>query len=410
MRAAFPILRTLSHGRPLVYLDNGATTQKPQAVIDAITRFYEQDNANIHRGVYELSQRATDGFEGARSKVRAFLNAAEDAEIIFVRGVTEAVNLVATSWGRANLRTGDEVLISAFEHHSGIVPWQMACAATGARLRVIPMDDAGVLDRQAYEKTLASGRVKMVSVAHVSNSLGTVNDVRSMARLAHAHGALVFVDGAQHVAHAATDVRAIDADFYAFSGHKLYGPTGIGVLYGKRALLEAMPPFLGGGDMIERVTFEQTTYAGLPNKFEAGTPDIAGAIGLGAAIDWISAIGMERIERAERELMRYALDQLRSVKGLRIVGMAETRSGAISFVIDEPKMAAHDVATLLDMDGIAVRSGHHCTQPVMDRLGVPATVRASIAIYNTREDIDRLVGSLKKITRMGAKRGARVAA
>jgi cysteine desulfurase/selenocysteine lyase len=396
IRADFPILQTTTHGKPLVYLDNGATTQKPRAVIDAIVRFYEHDNANIHRGVYELSQRSTEAFELARRKVQSLLNAPEAAECIFVRGTTEAINLVASSWGRMHLRSGDEVLVSALEHHSNIVPWQLACTATGATLRSIPMNDDGELLLDEYRRLLSGGRVRIVAVTHLSNSLGTVNDVKALAAIAHEHGALLLADGAQWVAHAPTDVQALGVDFYTFSGHKLFGPTGIGVLWGRRELLESMPPFMGGGDMIETVTFEQSTWAPIPAKFEAGTPDIAGAIGLGAAIDYVLQVGLDRIAAYEADLTRYALERLRAIPGVRIVGNASRRASAVSFVTANG-LAAHDVATLLDLDGIAVRSGHHCTQPVMDRLGVAATVRATIAMYNTPDDIDRFAESLAKI-------------
>ena len=397
LRREFPILATTSRGKPLVYLDNAATTQKPRAVIGAITRYYERDNANIHRGVYELSQRATDQFERVRVSVQRLLNAPDPAEVIFVRGATEAINLVASSWGRANLQPGDVVLLSGFEHHSGIVPWQLACESTGATVVPIPISDRGELQVDEYARLLSTRRVRMVNLVHVSNSLGTVNDVRTLTSIAHEHGALVLIDGAQWVAHGPTDVRDIGCDFYVFSGHKLYGPTGIGVLWGRRELLESMPPFMGGGDMIERVTFEKTTYAPLPAKFEAGTPDIAGVVGLGAAIEFVQSLGLARVAETEAKLYRYAVEQIGAVPGVRIVGQAARRAGAISFVVEKPPMAAHDVATLLDLDGIAVRSGHHCTQPLMDRLGVPATVRASLAVYNTTEEIDALVVSLRKI-------------
>jgi cysteine desulfurase/selenocysteine lyase len=397
LRREFPLLASDSRGKPLVYLDNAATTQKPRAVIDAICRYYERDNANIHRGVYELSQRATDQFERVRVGVQRLLNAPDPAEVIFVRGATEAMNLVASSWGRANLKHGDVVLLSGFEHHSGIVPWQLACEATGATVVPIPITDRGELQVDEYARLLSTRRVRMVNLVHVSNSLGTVNDVRTLTSIAHEHGALVLIDGAQWIAHGPTDVRDIGCDFYVFSGHKLYGPTGIGVLWGRRELLEAMPPFMGGGDMIERVSFEKTTYAPLPSKFEAGTPDIAGVVGLGAAIEFVQSLGLARIAESEAKLYRYAVEQIGSVPGVRIVGQAPRRAGAISFVVEKPPMAAHDVATLLDLDGIAVRSGHHCTQPLMDRLGIPATVRASLAIYNTTEEIDALVASLRKI-------------
>jgi cysteine desulfurase/selenocysteine lyase len=396
IRADFPILSLEAGGKPLVYLDNGATTQKPRAVLDALQRYYESENANIHRGVYHLSQLATQEYELARRKICRFINAADEREIIYTRGTTESINLVASSWGRLRLGKGDEVVISAMEHHSNIVPWQIACAQAGAALRVIPMNDRGELLLEEYEKLLKSGRVKMVSIVHISNSLGTVNDVKLMTSLAHAHGAVMMVDGAQHVAHHPTDVRDIGCDFYAFSGHKLFGPTGIGVLYGRQELLDAMPPYQGGGDMIASVTFEKTTYAGLPNKFEAGTPHIAGAVGLGAAIDYVSSIGLKNTSAHEAELLAHATQQMSDIPGLRLVGTAAHKASVVSFVIDG--MAAHDVGVLLDMEGIAVRSGHHCCQPVMDRFGISATARASIAMYNTREEIDALAQALRKLT------------
>jgi cysteine desulfurase/selenocysteine lyase len=404
VRADFPILSTtVSPGGPkLVYLDNGATTQKPRQVIDAVSRYYEAQNANIHRGVYRLSQIATDLYEGARKKVARFLNAAEDSECIFVRGTTEGINLVAGCWARTKLSPGDEMLISSLEHHSNIVPWQIACEMTGAKLRVIPINDAGELDLDEYRKLLASGRVKFVAVTHLSNALGTVNDVKAMAALAHSAGAKVLVDGAQWVAHAPTDVRDIDADFYVFSGHKLFGPTGIGVLYGKRVLLDAMPPYMGGGDMIESVTFEKTTYAALPNKFEAGTPDIAGAVGLGAAIDYVQSVGLPAVMPHEKDLLDYAAAGLSEIPGLRIVGTAANKGSVVSFVMDG--ISSLDIGTRLDGDGIAIRTGHHCCQPLMHRLGVPSTARASFAMYNTRHDVDALLASLRKVAQAGSQR------
>jgi len=403
VRAEFPILQTSVDGRPLVYLDNAATTQKPRAVIDALVRYYEAQNANIHRGVYRLSQIATDGYERARETVRAFINAAEAPEVIFTRGTTESINLVASSWGRANLKPGDEVIVSHLEHHSNIVPWQIACDATGATLRVIPIDDAGELVMEQYERLL-SPRTKLVSVNHVSNALGTINPVADIIRLAHGVGAKVLIDGAQWVAHAPTDVRALDADFYAFSGHKLFGPTGIGVLYGKRALLEAMPPYQGGGDMIRTVTFAKTEYADLPNRFEAGTPDIAGAIGLGAAITYLTGVGLEAAAAYEADLLRYATDRVREVPGLRIVGTARHKASVVSFVMEDPAVASLDIGTQLDQENIAVRTGHHCCQPIMDRLCVTSTTRASLALYNSRQDVDALVEGLQRIAARSAAR------
>jgi cysteine desulfurase/selenocysteine lyase len=405
VRADFPILATKSHGKPLVYLDNGATTQKPQAVIDRLVRFYTHENANIHRGVYDLSQRATEAYESARRTVRAFVNAAEDAEIIFTRGTTEAINLVASSFGRTFVRRGDEVIVSSLEHHSNIVPWQMACDAAGATLRTIPINDAGELVMEAYE-ALLSPRTKLVAVNHVSNALGTINPVERITALAHAVGAKVLIDGAQWVAHHPTDVRALDADFYCFSGHKLFGPTGIGVLYGRRALLDAMPPYQGGGDMIRSVTFAKTEYAELPNKFEAGTPDIAGAVGLAAAIDYVTSVGFENFEPHERDLLAYATKRLGEVTGLRVVGTAKHKAGVVSFVMDDPVISPLDLGTQLDAEGIAVRTGHHCCQPIMDRFCIPATTRASLAMYNTRGDVDALVDALQMIRDRAVNRAA----
>jgi cysteine desulfurase / selenocysteine lyase len=405
VRADFPILHTKVHGRPLVYLDNGATTQKPRQVIDAISRYYETTNANIHRGVYQLSQDATTAYEQAREKVARFINAPESPEVIFTRGTTEGINLVAACWGRTFLKAGDEVVVSNLEHHSNIVPSQIACDATGAKLRVIPINDAGELDLGEYEAMLKGHRVKFVSVVHLSNSLGTINDVKAIARLAHQHGALVLVDGAQWVAHYPTDVQDLGVDFYAFSGHKLYGPTGIGVLWGRRELLEKMPPYQGGGDMIETVTFAKTTYAQLPNKFEAGTPDIAGAVGLGAAIDYLAALDFAFVDH-EHALLEYATAELNKIPGVRIIGTAEQKGSVISFVVEEPPISVLDLGTRLDREGVAVRTGHHCCMPVMERMKVPATTRASLAMYNTREDVDALVAALRKIVATAASKPA----
>ncbi|MGA2143437.1 MAG: cysteine desulfurase [Bryobacteraceae bacterium] len=394
LREDFPVLKQQIHGKPLVYMDSAATAQKPYAVIEAIRRFYEVDCANIHRGVHELSQRSTAAYEQTRTRAREFLNAASDAEIVFVRGTTEAVNLVASSWGHRNVKAGDEIVISAMEHHSNIVPWQMLCEARDARLRVIPMSDRGELILEEYEKLL-NPRTRMVAVAHISNALGTVNPVAEMIAMAHRAGALALIDGAQAAPHLAVDVRALDADFYAFSGHKVLGPTGIGILYGKQALLEDMPPYQGGGDMIRTVTFEKTTYADLPYKFEAGTPNIAGGIGLGAALEYIGRVGIERIAAWEHELLRYGTEQLERIPGLRIIGTARRKAAVLSFVIDG--IHPHDIGTVLDLDGIAVRTGHHCAQPVMDRFRVPATTRASLAFYNTIAEIDKLVQGIHKV-------------
>ena len=395
VRRGFPILDQEVDEHRLVYLDNAATVQKPDVVIEAISNYYRRDNANVHRGVHTLSQRATDGYEGARAKVAAFLNAPEVAECLFVRGVTEAVNLVASSWGGANLSAGDVVLLGAQEHHSNIVPWQMVAEARGATVKVIPMDDAGVLDQAAFERLLGEGGVKVLSMPHVSNSLGTVNPVKAMAAKAREAGAVVFVDGAQWVAHGATDVQALGVDFYAFSAHKLYGPTGIGVLWGRRELLDKMGPFQGGGDMIETVTWERTTYAPIPNKFEAGTPHIAGAVGLAAAIDWVSGLGWDAVHAHEESLRARCEDGLRRVPGLTIVGTAAEKAAVVSFT--HGSVSSYDLGSKLDRRGIAVRTGHHCTQPVMDRLGIPGTTRASFAAYNTLEEVDLLVEAVREI-------------
>jgi cysteine desulfurase/selenocysteine lyase len=397
LRADFPILATSAHGKPLVYLDNGATTQKPRAVIDAISHYYEAQNANIHRGVYQLSQTATELYEAARRKVRLFINAAEDREIIFTRGTTESINLVAFSFCQAFLKPGDQILVSTIEHHANIVPWQLAAQRHGATVHAIPVNDRGELIFEEFDKLLATGTTRVVAISQVSNSLGTIHDVPRVIRLAHAAGAKVLVDGAQWIAHYPTDVRALDADFYVFSGHKLYGPTGIGVLYGKRALLEAMPPYQSGGDMIHSVSFKGTTFADLPNKFEAGTPDIAGAIGLGAAIDYVNHIGIQSIAAHDESLGRYLNDQIAQIPGIRIIGTAAHKAGICSFVIEDPPLSSHDAGMLLDMEGIAVRTGHHCCQPAMERMNVSSTIRASLALYNTTEDVDHLVAALQRI-------------
>jgi len=394
VREDFPVLKQRIHGKPLVYLDSAATAQKPFAVIDAIRKFHEVDCANIHRGVHELSQRSTAAYEETRSKAKRFLNARAKNELIFVRGTTEGINLVASSWGRKNVKEGDEIVISALEHHSNIVPWQMLCEEKGAKLRVIPMDDRGELLLEEYEKLLGP-RTRMVAVGHVSNALGTINPVRQIIEMAHRAGALTLIDGAQAAPHLKIDVQALDADFYTFSGHKVIGPTGIGILYGKARLLNAMPPYQGGGDMIKSVTFEKTIYADLPYKFEAGTPNIAGGIGLGAAFDYVTRIGLDNIAAYEHELLVYGTEALSRIPGLRILGTAREKAAVLSFVIEG--IHPHDIGTVLDRQGIAVRTGHHCAQPVMERLGVPATTRASLAFYNTAAEIDALAAGLGKV-------------
>ncbi|MGO9010929.1 MAG: SufS family cysteine desulfurase [Bryobacteraceae bacterium] len=394
IREDFPVLKQTIHGKPLVYLDNAATAQKPYAVIEAIRKFHEVDCANIHRGVHELSQRSTAAYEATRAKMKRFLNARSKSELIFVRGTTEGINLVASSWGHKNVREGDEIVISGMEHHSNIVPWQMLCEAAGAKLRVIPIDDRGELILEEYARLL-NPRTRMVAVAHVSNALGTINSVKEIVAMAHRAGALALVDGAQAAPHLKVDVQALDADFYALSGHKMVGPTGIGILYGKSKLLNAMPPYQGGGDMIKTVTFEKTTYADLPYKFEAGTPNIAGGIGLGAAVDYLGRIGLDRIAAYEHELLVYGTQALAEIPGLRIIGTAREKAAVLSFVIDG--IHPHDIGTVLDRLGIAVRTGHHCAQPVMDRFGVPATTRASLAFYNTTREIDALAAGLRKV-------------
>jgi len=393
-RADFPILGERVHDRPLVYLDNGATTQKPASVLDAEDAYYRHNNANVHRGVHLLSQRATDAFEAARARIARFINAQRPEEIVFVRGTTEAINLVAQSYARPHLKPGDEILISAMEHHSNIVPWQLVCEQTGAALKVVPIDDAGALDTDAYERLL-NERTRLVAITHLANALGSINPVERIVVAAHAKGVPVLLDGAQAISHLPVDVRVIDCDFYAFSGHKVYGPTGIGALYARAALLEAMLPWQGGGDMIRSVTFEKTEYNAIPWKFEAGTPNIAGAIALGAALDYVDSIGMEVIAAHETDLLAYATDALGMIPGLRLIGTARDKASILSFVLDG--VHAHDVGTILDHHGVAVRAGHHCAMPVMQRFGVPATVRASLALYNTHEDIDALIEGLGRV-------------
>jgi len=395
VKAEFPVLSQLVHGKTLYYLDNAATTQKPRIVIDTLRTYYEEYNANIHRAVHTLSERATERYEGARGKVRTFLNAASVKEIIFTRNATEGINLVAQTYGRKNFKPDDEILITAMEHHANIVPWQILCEQTGAVLKVVPISDEGEMDFEAFTNLLTS-RTKFVSVTHMSNALGTINPIEKMIELAHSYGAPILIDAAQSAYHKKLDVQALDCDFLVFSGHKLYGPTGIGVLYGKEEILRTMPPYQGGGDMILNVTFEKTTYNDLPYKFEAGTPHIAGVIGLGAAIDFLNDLGLERVERYEAGLLAYGTEALKDVPGLTIIGTAPKKASILSFVMDG--VHPHDVGTLLDQYGVAVRTGHHCAQPVMDRFCIPATTRASLACYNTEADIDALVVGLKKVS------------
>ena len=397
IRAEFPILSEKIRGKELVYLDNAASCQKPEAVIDCMSHVYRRDYANIHRGVHTLSVRSTDKYEAARDKVRAFINAASTKEIIFVRGATEAINLVAQTYGKANIKAGDEILITAMEHHSNIVPWQMLCEQTGAVLKVAPMNVAGELIYSEFEKLLTEN-TKLVAVVHMSNALGTINPVEDIIAAAHGKGIPVLLDGAQAIPHIPVDVQELDCDFYVFSGHKLYGPSGIGVLYGKQALLEAMPPYQGGGDMIRTVSFEKTTYAGLPHKFEAGTPAIAEVIGLGAAIDYLNNIGMANIAAYEAELLAYATEQAQQINGLKLIGEAKDKGAILSFVLD--KIHPHDIGTMLDSLGIAIRAGHHCAMPVMDFYGVPATARASFAMYNTKAEIDVLMNGIKELIKV----------
>ena len=397
VRADFPILCRQIREHPLVYLDNAATTQKPRAVLDAIARYYANGNANIHRGVYVLSEEATAAYDAARVTVQRFLNARAAREIIFTRNTTESINLVAQSFGRRQVGAGDEVLITHMEHHSNIVPWQLLCEQMGARLRVAPIDDRGVLQMDEFER-LITPRTRMIAVVHLSNSLGTINPVRDIVELAHRHGVPVLIDASQSVYHMPVDVQALDCDFLCFTGHKTYGPTGIGVLYGRESLLEAMPPYQGGGDMIRSVTFEKTTYADLPNKFEAGTPNIAGVVGLGAALAYLSGIGFAAIAPHEADLLAYGTAALSEVKGLRFIGTAPEKASILAFVMKGAH--PHDVGTIVDTEGVAIRTGHHCTQPIMDRFGVPATARASIAMYTTRAEIDALVRALERVREM----------
>ncbi len=395
IRAEFPILGQKIHGKRLVYLDNAASVQKPREVMQAVSDCYSHYYANIHRGVHLLSERSTAAYEKARETVRAFLNAASTQEIIFTRGTTESINLVASSFGGSRLKAGDEILITGMEHHSNIVPWQLVCERTGAVLKVVPFTDTGELILDEYERLLDSGRVKLFAFVHVSNALGTLNPAKTLIDLAHARNIPVLVDGAQAVAHLPVDVQALDCDFYAFSSHKIYGPSGVGVLYGKQALLEAMPPYQGGGDMIRRVTFEKTEYAELPNKFEAGTPNISGVIGLGAALEWLTAVGLETVGAHEQALLAHATAQLSEIPGLKLMGTAHDKAGVAAFTMQG--VHPHDIGTILDREGIAIRAGHHCAQPVMQRYGVAATARASIAVYNSQEDINDLITALWKV-------------
>ena len=394
IRKDFPALHQDIHGHPLVYLDNAATTQKPQAVIDALHAYYSADNANVHRGVHLLSERATEAYEGARARIQRFVNAGHTREIVFVRGTTEGINLVAQTFGRRTVGAGDEIVITALEHHSNIVPWQMLDEERGATLRVVPIDDAGEVDVHAYERFL-NPRTRLVAIPHVSNALGTVLPIKRMIAQAHERGVPVLIDGAQAISHMPVDVRDLDCDFYAFSGHKALGPTGIGVLYGKSELLERMPPWQGGGDMIKSVSFDKTVYNDLPYKFEAGTPDIAGAIGLGVALDYLDGVGLGRVAAYEHELLVHATEALSALPGVRLVGTARDKAAVVSFLVDG--VHAHDVGTILDQEGVAVRTGHHCAMPVMTRLGIAATTRASFALYNTHEEIDALVRALGKV-------------
>ena len=394
LREDFPILSQRVRGKPLVYLDNAATSQKPRSVIDAVTRFYSAENANIHRGVYYLSERATVAYEAARERVAGFLNAASPREIVFTRGTTEAINLVAQSWGRSALRAGDELLITGMEHHSNIVPWQLLAAQTGATVRAVPITDTGELDLDAFDRLLGD-RTRLLAVGHVSNALGTINPVRVLVDRAHARGVVTLVDGAQSAPHLPVDVQALGCDFFAFSGHKLFGPTGVGALYGRAALLEQMPPWQGGGDMIETVTLERSTFAQPPARFEAGTPMIAEVIGLGAALDYVESVGRPAIAAWEEELLACATERVREIDGVRLIGTAREKASVLSFVVEG--VHPHDVGAVLDDDGIAIRTGHHCAQPVMRHFGVPATARASFAFYNTRDEIDALARGIRRV-------------
>lgn len=394
IRKDFPILLQKVHGKPLVYLDNAATSQKPQFVINAINEYYRSENSNIHRGVHFLSEKATQDYENVRAKVQRFINASSTKEVIFTRGTTEGINLVTSSYGRKFIKAGDEVIISAMEHHSNIVPWQILCEEKGATLRIIPINDDGEIILDEYQKLLSS-KTKIVSLAHVSNALGTINPIKQMIALAHRNGAVVLIDGAQAIPHLKVDVRELDCDFYAFSAHKVYGPTGVGILYGKFDLLDAMPPYQGGGDMIKSVTFEKTVYNDLPHKFEAGTPNIADGIGFGAAIDYINRLDWQAVSEYEHELLEYAMEMISGIDGVKMIGTAKEKAGVISFVLDG--VHPHDIGTILDQEGIAIRTGHHCAQPVMQRFNVPATARASLAMYNTREEIDKLAAGIQKV-------------
>ena len=394
VRRDFPILQTTVHGKPLVYLDNAATSQKPRSVIEAMRRYYETGNANIHRGVHYLSEHATEEHEAARTTAQNFINAAHAHEVVFVRGTTEGINLVAQTYGRAHVAAGDEVLVTAMEHHSNIVPWQLLCEEKGAKLRVVPINDSGELVLEEFARLLSS-RTKIVALTHVSNALGTVNPIKEIVGLAHHYDVPVLVDGAQAVPHLAVDVRDLGVDFYVFSGHKVYGPTGIGVLYGKSALLDAMPPYQGGGDMISSVTFEKTLYNKLPFKFEAGTPHVAGAIGLAVALDYVSALDIANVGAYEHDVLNYAIERVASVPGVQLIGTAKNKAGVVSFTLQG--IHPHDIGTILDQEGIAVRTGHHCAQPVMQRFGIPATARASFALYNTKQEVDALVNGIQKV-------------
>ncbi len=396
VRADFPILATEMNGKPLVFLDSAASSQKPQVVIDAIAHYYQTDHANVHRGVYALSQRATDAFESARATVAKYINAADVHEVIWTRGCTEGINLVASSYGQ-RLRPGDEIVLTTMEHHSNIVPWQLLAQRTGAVIKVVPVTETGELDIDAY-RALLTDRTAIVSVVHVSNALGTVNPVVEMTRLAHGAGAVILVDGAQAIPHEQVDVQAIGCDFYVFSGHKMLGPTGQGVLWGKRELLESMPPYQGGGEMIDRVSFGGTTFNTIPLRFEAGTPNIAGAVGLAKAVDYLRELGVDNIERYESTLLAYATQQMSEIEGFRVIGTAAEKHSVLSFLVDE--IHPYDIGTLLDKQGVAVRTGHHCCQPLMDHYGIPGTVRASFALYNTTEDVDRLVAATKRSVKM----------
>jgi len=399
VRADFPILHQEVHGHPLVYLDNGATTQKPRAVLEAVDRYYERDNANVHRGVHALSERATDAYEGARVRVARYLNAPDTSEVVFTRGTTEGINLVAQAWGRPRLRPGDEITVSTMEHHSNIIPWQLLCRQTGARLRVIPVDAHGELDLDAYRDMLGPA-TRMVAIVHVSNALGTVNPVAEMAREAHDAGALVLLDGAQAVPHFPVDLQALGCDFYTFSGHKVYGPTGIGALWARRALLDEMEPYQGGGEMIRTVRFDNSTWAEVPHKFEAGTPNIAGAVGLAAALDYVEALDRSGVAAHEDDLLEYATGRLTELPGLRILGTARHKACIVTFVVDD--IHAHDIGTIVDSQGVAIRVGHHCTMPLHEHYGIAASARASFGLYNTREEVDALVAALDKTRKMFA--------